>query len=556
MPNALRNTPLHQASRVALCASLLLALAGCPANPRGVDPRNPQIAPPDPDPVVTPNPKGQTSSRRPHPAGQPGSPSTAGDSRTLKTLPPCRLLLTLNEPLPSNLEVLVDDRKSPAKPITDRACEVAVTPGQRKVMVRAGARRFQQTITVEEAEDAVLFVRLKQPSAASRTVLLLTFSETIPSDLVVQVDGRKAALKEISPRVREVAVAPGVHDLRIEAGKRLFTKRLNVEEEEEAIVFVQLAEDLPSGEVANLQGHTRSVELLAFSPDGRWLVSSSPTISQAIVWDVARRRMDSHLPERPGSSGARYSALVFTPSGEYLAAGLQQGNLGQIGVWKAARPFGVLLNHPRVSSLDVAPNGQLLASGGDQHARLWLNGHRLIRTFTHPSSVLAVRFAHSGQFLATGCEDGIVRIWGNNTLKPFRAYPGHTGRSSHVAFTTDGKWLLSASAARPGDRTARGDNTLRCWNLHDNREEWSQAVADIANPLTCVAFSEDGSQALCGHANGSLALWDLSTRRRLLVFAAHKGAVRAVVFSPPSNLAASGGDDRTVRLHRLSREKR
>ena len=67
-------------------------------------------------------------------------------------------------------------------------------------------------------------------------------------------------------------------------------------------------------------------------------------------------------------------------------------------------------------------------------------------------------------------------------------------------------------------------------------------------PVTSVAFSPDGTQALSGSADRTLKLWDVATGQEARTFTGHRDGVMTAVFSHDGRFIASGGNDSTVRL--------
>jgi len=121
-----------------------------------------------------------------------------------------------------------------------------------------------------------------------------------------------------------------------------------------------LLHDAKTGEVVGqLEGHGRRVRSVAFSPDGRRLVSGGNE-GTLFVWDVHRRKpIWSH---RGHEGPAR--EVTFSPDGTVVAS---SGADQTVRVWTAEA--GELVLHStrhegEVMSLAFSPDGALLASSG------------------------------------------------------------------------------------------------------------------------------------------------------------------------------------------------
>lgn len=83
---------------------------------------------------------------------------------------------------------------------------------------------------------------------------------------------------------------------------------------------------------------------------------------------------------------------------------------------------------------------------------------------------------------------------------------GHSGNVSSVAFSPDGKYILSGS----------DDKTLKLWDIETGKE--IRTFAGHANSITSVAFSPDGRYALSGSWDNTLKLWDIVTGNEIRTF--------------------------------------
>lgn len=244
-------------------------------------------------------------------------------------------------------------------------------------------------------------------------------------------------------------------------------------------------------------------------------------------------------------------------------------------------------------------DGQWFASAGDNGgAQLWnkMTGQRELDLRGHKGSVSSVAFIPGGEgaqygkadkpqtraaaqrsgLLATGGEDGTVRIWSLVSGESLKTIPAHKKPITTLAVTADGQWLITGSedataklwqlpggklkrtfngnqglihavAVDPkGERLATGgaEGTLQLWTLQNDAPPQSWQSGDGA--ILALAWRKDGNQLASGHAQGGVRLWSLNGDS--LSLADHDGAVHGVAFSPDGDQLASGGQDGLLRL--------
>ena len=68
------------------------------------------------------------------------------------------------------------------------------------------------------------------------------------------------------------------------------------------------------------------------------------------------------------------------------------------------------------------------------------------------------------------------------------------------------------------------------------------------NPVTCVAYSPDGTRLVSGSYDCSIRIWDANNGKALKTYTGHGGIVRSVVYSPDGRKIASGGSDKLVQI--------
>lgn len=102
-----------------------------------------------------------------------------------------------------------------------------------------------------------------------------------------------------------------------------------------------------------------------------------------------------------------------------------------------------------------------------------------------------------GRVLATGSgfEDPAIRIWDAESGRLLFQLAGHTGFVSHLAFSKDGRQLISAAA----------DQTVRIWNTSTWRE--ARVLRGHADEIFAVAVSESAQLVASASKDGNLVLW-------------------------------------------------
>ena len=203
----------------------------------------------------------------------------------------------------------------------------------------------------------------------------------------------------------------------------------------------------------------------------------------------------------------------------------------------------------RVIELAYRPDGDRLAAGGinGEVYIFWTdhkNGNRrLLRTLReHAGTVYAVAWNPNGSILATGGQDGTVRLWNPNNGINYAVLRGHTSSVGEVAFSPDGKTLVSgADNVRIWDvKTQRhlrtidtaNDKGVRSMRFHPSKQMLVVAtpyIMDIYNPatgqriqriethVTCVTFHPNGQFLAVGKPfnDGRVEIYKLVTANRL-----------------------------------------
>jgi WD40 repeat protein/serine/threonine protein kinase len=287
-------------------------------------------------------------------------------------------------------------------------------------------------------------------------------------------------------------------------------------------------------EYRTFTGHGEEINDIAFSPDGRWLASGGKD-STLRLWDLK----GEGGPPRVIPLADWVNGIAFTPDGSHILAGHSfYVSLLERASDKEAR---TLWGHRGyVAGVDVSQDSRWALTGSwDFTMKLWdFEKKQLIQTFTgHSDAVRTVLFSRDAKLALSAGYDQTLKLW---NLGPEGRDGGH--------FRTNG-WHLECAAFSPDGRllvTGAADGSLRVWDVSTRRLLRSFGGRGFA--VLGVAVSPDGLQVASGNGDGAVLLWDLETGRERRSFTGHAGPVWSVAFSRDGTQALSGGADKTMRL--------
>ncbi|GAP99380.1 serine/threonine-protein kinase [Leptolyngbya sp. NIES-2104] len=253
--------------------------------------------------------------------------------------------------------------------------------------------------------------------------------------------------------------------------------------------------DLNTGDrLGTLTGHTKSVNALAFSLEGR-LISCSDDDSIK-MWRLPNgdliRSLSGHLRD--------VNSVVFSPDGQFIISGSEDRT---VCVWKSTT--GELLQKfitpGMVRSVAISPNGQIVASGGlDNQIKLWnlVTGQQIRTLSGHQNSILSIAISPQGDRLISASKDKTIRIWQPNTGELLQTLTGHFDIVNAIAISPDGKTLISGS----------NDKTVKLWNLTTG--ELICSLNEHTHAVNAIAISSEGKLFASGSSDNTIKVWQLS----------------------------------------------
>jgi eukaryotic-like serine/threonine-protein kinase len=293
-----------------------------------------------------------------------------------------------------------------------------------------------------------------------------------------------------------------------------------------------------SDELFSLVGHQKSVDSVAFSPDGKMLATGSSGYSTVAIWDLAARRAIATLTNHADS----VHSVTFSPSGDLLA----MASLKELWLWNT-KTFQPLRSLPEATlKARFSPNGKYLVAEMTNGVVLrdtetWGAVRKLgiagLQLLPYDDWCVATGLAVSpdSRRIAVACDEGIklLRI---PDLQETAMLRDSLPRARPIAFSPDGRTIAAS---------ARG-HTMKVWDVETGQQ--TKLFSGHSDSVFGVAFSPDGRKLATASGDQTVKLWETATGQLIRTFRGHADEVDDVAFSPEGKLLATVSKDGAVKV--------
>ena len=214
------------------------------------------------------------------------------------------------------------------------------------------------------------------------------------------------------------------------------------------------------------------------------------------------------------------------------------------------KPGSAAQTRTTIFCLAISPDGQTVAAGDSGGSiTFWDVATRNVRhriAGDGPDQIYAVGYSPDGKLLAWAEMGGGVVLWNLAEDREAAVLQGHRGPAGSLAFSPDGKTLVSGGGS--------GDATLRIWDVATRKERVVVPATDPIGPINAVASSPDGKTIAATAGDAGVKLYDMADGRVRATIGGKGRTVICLAFSPDGKTLATG-DGGAIHLWDFAEDK-
>ncbi|PWY93658.1 small nucleolar ribonucleo protein complex subunit [Aspergillus sclerotioniger CBS 115572] len=306
-----------------------------------------------------------------------------------------------------------------------------------------------------------------------------------------------------------------------------------------------LVVDLETGDqLASLEGDGEIITSLSITPSASHVVLCSRSMSMRIYaltpFDESTRTVEAKLARSLKPHTAPVVTTTIDPTGTLLATGAADGS---IKVWDIRGGFITHTFHGHGGVISALCFFQVPFQENDNKSSSKKKKKSKGKSYDSDEDEEMNEAADSiGAFrLASGDEEGMVRVWDLNKRKPIASLESHVSVVRSLSYSPTENALLSAGR----------DKTVIVWDVRTFK---TRRVIPVLESVEAASFVADSGLCLVGGENGRLRVWDCNRGGEVTheqEAAAEFEAVVAIQYSAGMSFAMTVHADQTIRLHSL-----
>ncbi|CDS10720.1 hypothetical protein LRAMOSA11206 [Lichtheimia ramosa] len=240
-------------------------------------------------------------------------------------------------------------------------------------------------------------------------------------------------------------------------------------------------------------------------------------------------------------TGSKVRSCQFFAPSNLMVVGFSNGIFGLYELPGFTNIHTLSITQHKIDTVAVNSTGEWLAFGSPTLGQLlvweWQSETYVLKQQGHFYNMSSLSYSADGQTIATGGDDGKVKVWNATSGFCFVTFSDHKSNVTAVDFAKQGKVLFSSSL----DGTVRAFDLVRYRNFR---------TFTSPNPVqfSCLAVDPSGEMVCAGTIDTfEIYLWSVQTGKLLDILAGHEGPISSLAFSSNGMMLVSGSWDHTAR---------
>jgi WD40 repeat protein/tetratricopeptide (TPR) repeat protein len=289
-------------------------------------------------------------------------------------------------------------------------------------------------------------------------------------------------------------------------------------------------------------GH--SFEHAAFSPTGKFIVTTTDVAGEVCLWDAATGRPGRTL--RPAGAPARRAVLSPDEARLLIVSGLGVGpEEARVYDVASGEPWSPPVKHDdAVVAAEFSADGSRVLTAAASEVRVWYatSGALVFPPLDYGGRLTHAALSPDGRRVAATGFGRPVRLWDAATGRPTFTPPAATALMGRAAFGPDSYALVAVGKGEGAGGEARA------WEAAAGRPRtsWHLAAEGVD-----VAFSPDGARVLVVEEGGAVRVW-MALSGAALTPPLRTGGSAQAAFSPDGRFLLTAGADGVARLWDLA----
>lgn len=196
---------------------------------------------------------------------------------------------------------------------------------------------------------------------------------------------------------------------------------------------------------------------------------------------------------------------------------------------------------------------QLIEKAQLERSFIWLSptqryftppgGSELMTFEGHSRSVTILALSNDERLLASGSEEGVIKVWDIESGECLHTLRGHPSNINGLAFTRNGKLVVSSSK----------NGLIKIWD--NSNGVCLHTIDESPEEITSLVVTTDGKYVVFETSSGKIQSWRLDGQRKLHLIERTKGLRRVNLLTAENKCIISLTSDKTIKIWDVDREQ-